>query len=113
MPSAGQRERSPCSELTDPDDLVRENGILKHQLKNYVSAVQQLRHGSPHEILEQLQREQRGSEQQRHDDYHAEAQAYQHKLVQVTLLPAQTRTGDTAAGTDSYSDTAASTDSYR
>ena len=59
---------------------ARENGILKHQLKNYVSAVQQLRHGSPHEILEQLQREQRTSEQQalhRHEDYHAEAEAYQ------------------------------------
>ena len=53
--------------------------------------MQQLRHGSPHEILEQLQREQRSSEQQaqqRHDDYHAEAEAYQHKLIQVRLTGA-------------------------
>ncbi|XP_043231029.1 sorting nexin-29-like [Amphibalanus amphitrite] len=67
----------------------RENGILKHQLKNYVSAVQQLRHGSPHQILEELQREQRSSEEQalqRHDDYHAEAEAYQRKLIQVAEM---------------------------
>ncbi|XP_037082460.1 sorting nexin-29-like [Pollicipes pollicipes] len=67
----------------------RENVILKHQLKKYVSAVQLLRHGSPHEILDQLQEAHRSEELQqrgRRTDYHAEAEAYQQKLIQVAEM---------------------------
>lgn len=66
--------------------LLRENELLKHQLKKYVGAVQKLRDG-PHayETLAKLEGS-KDSEGNRYIDYHYEASEYEKKLIQVAEM---------------------------
>ncbi|XP_066997914.2 sorting nexin-29 isoform X2 [Anabrus simplex] len=68
--------------------LVRENELLKHQLRKYVGAVQMLkRDGSQaHEALASLEGTQPKIGENLYPDYHYEAREYEKKLIQVAEM---------------------------
>jgi len=73
------------------NSILRENELLKHQLKKYVGAVQKLRDGpQAHETLAQLEGQSRQMEQgqgsNNYVDYHFEASEYEKKLIQVAEM---------------------------
>ncbi|CAG2066103.1 unnamed protein product, partial [Timema podura] len=64
--------------------LLRENELLKHQLRKYVAAVQMLKSdgSQAHEALASLEPRDTGL----YPDYHHEAQEYEKKLIQVAEM---------------------------
>jgi len=67
--------------------LLRENDLLKHQLKKYVGAVQKLRDGpQAYETLAQLDGNKDSNISKKYIDYHYEASEYEKKLIQVAEM---------------------------
>lgn len=68
--------------------ILRENELLKHQLKKYVGAVQKLRDGpQAHETLAQLEAANQDKDNDcKYIDYHFEASEYEKKLIQVAEM---------------------------
>ncbi|KDR23144.1 sorting nexin-29 isoform X2 [Zootermopsis nevadensis] len=68
--------------------LVRENELLKHQLRKYVGAVQMLKRDGTqaHEALASLEACQPKSGDVSYPDYHHEAREYEKKLIQVAEM---------------------------
>ncbi|KAJ4437081.1 hypothetical protein ANN_17216, partial [Periplaneta americana] len=68
--------------------LVRENELLKHQLRKYVGAVQMLKRDGTqaHEALASLEASQPKAGDATYPDYHHEAQEYEKKLIQVAEM---------------------------
>ena len=70
------------------NSILRENELLKHQLKKYVGAVQKLRDGpQAHETLAQLEGQaNKNKGDEKYVDYHFEASEYEKKLIQVAEM---------------------------
>ena len=69
------------------NSVLRENELLKHQLKKYVGAVQKLRDGpQAHETLAQLEGQDSKILNEKYVDYHFEASEYEKKLIQVAEM---------------------------
>ena len=70
------------------NSILRENELLKHQLKKYVGAVQKLRDGpQAHETLAQLEGQDKAiNDNTKYVDYHYEASEYEKKLIQVAEM---------------------------
>ena len=70
------------------NSILRENELLKHQLKKYVGAVQKLRDGpQAHETLAQLEGQaNKNKADDKYVDYHFEASEYEKKLIQVAEM---------------------------
>ena len=70
------------------NSILRENELLKHQLKKYVGAVQKLRDGpQAHETLAQLEGQaNKNKGDDKYVDYHFEASEYEKKLIQVAEM---------------------------
>ncbi|KAJ9595507.1 hypothetical protein L9F63_013272, partial [Diploptera punctata] len=68
--------------------LVRENELLKHQLRKYVGAVQMLKRDGTqaHEALASLEASQPKAGDSAYLDYHHEAREYEKKLIQVAEM---------------------------
>ena len=68
--------------------LARENELLKHQLKKYVSAVMKLRDGpQAYETLAKLEGDKNENNgENRYVDYHFEASEFEKKLIQVAEM---------------------------
>jgi sorting nexin-29 len=68
--------------------LVRENELLKHQLRKYVGAVQMLKRDGTqaHEALASLEASQPKAGDLAYPDYHHEAREYEKKLIQVAEM---------------------------
>ena len=69
------------------NSILRENELLKHQLKKYVGAVQKLRDGpQAHETLAQLEGQaNKNKGDEKYVDYHFEASEYEKKLISHNL----------------------------
>lgn len=69
------------------NSILRENELLKHQLKKYVGAVQKLRDGpQAHETLAHLEGQENNRSESKYVDYHFEASEYERKLIQVAEM---------------------------
>ncbi|XP_033609183.1 sorting nexin-29 isoform X4 [Cryptotermes secundus] len=68
--------------------LLRENELLKHQLRKYVGAVQMLKRDGTqaHEALASLEASQPKARDIAYPDYHHEAREYEKKLIQVAEM---------------------------
>ena len=69
--------------------LARENELLKHQLKKYVSAVMKLRDGpQAYETLAKLEGDKNNetNADKKYVDYHFEASEFEKKLIQVAEM---------------------------
>ncbi|XP_063225758.1 sorting nexin-29 [Bacillus rossius redtenbacheri] len=86
---ATRRQHRERTERTEArvQSLLRENELLKHQLRKYVAAVQMLKKdgSQAHEALSSLEASQ-PRDQGSYPDYHYEAQEYERKLIQVAEM---------------------------
>ena len=92
---ANRKSKDSCDKLqARVNSILRENELLKHQLKKYVGAVQKLRDGpQAHETLAHLEgQESRNNPDSKYVDYHFEASEYEKKLIQVAEMHGEVST---------------------
>ena len=77
-----------CKQEAKINSLSRENELLKHQLKKYVSAVMKLRDGpQAYETLAKLEGDKNENNgDNKYVDYHYEASEFEKKLIQVAEM---------------------------